>query len=276
MRRNGLFEIEAAVDYIRLPHMPPHARTRSGARRSLLWIILPVLSFVLFNSVFMPLYVHRGGTLPVPSLTGFRLDEARQVLDSLGLEAASGGTRPDPDAPPGVVVAQNPPADAIVRHGRRIYLTVSGGETLVGVPRLRGLSTRDMRFALERTGLRLGSVEYAPSDSYPEHTVIAQSVPTDSRVARGTAVGVTVSTGKQALNVMVPDLTGRTLGEAGRLLAERGLRIGTISRQPSYDLLPNTVVDQFPRAGQAAAQGASVDLFVVRAGKPQDEWEKSP
>lgn len=227
--------------------------------------------FLLINNVVMPIYVNQGGTLVVPTLTGQRFEDASLVLDSLGLEPVKADTRPDPKAPVGTVITQNPKPDAIVKKGRRVYLTLSGGEVLVQVPRLRGLSTRDSKFTLERAGLQLGAMEYSTSDSYPQNTVISQSVPPGNKVSRGTAIGVTISRGKVSLDVVVPELTGRTLNEAEKLLLQRGLKVGNLSFQPSFDILPNTVVDQYPRAGESVAEGQPVDLFVVKSGKPQEE-----
>jgi beta-lactam-binding protein with PASTA domain len=49
------------------------------------------------------------------------------------------------------------------------------------------------------------------------------------------------------------------------------LKVGNITFQSSFDLLPNTVVDQFPRAGEMVNEDQAVDLFVVKAGKPAEE-----
>lgn len=246
--------------------------TRIG-RRLLLIAAGCFAAFLLFNYVLMPAYVNRAEKLLVPRVTGLPLEEARRILDSTGLETVEAGTRPDPRAPIGTVVAQNPTHDAMVKSGRRVYLTVSGGEVLVPTPRLRGLSLRDSRFTLERSGLVLGQVAYDTSGVFPEHTVMAQVVPPGSKVARGTAVGVTVSRGKFRADILVPDLTGRTLGEAERELTAGGFVLGQVTYQPGFDLLPNTVVDQYPRGGSVAPAGSAVDLFVVKGGKPKEEIE---
>lgn len=248
-----------------------HPSRSSAGRRLLLAAILLLAVFLLVNYILLPTYVNQGGTLQVPRVTGLPLETARVLLDSLGFEPVDAGTRPDPRAPVGTVVGQNPPYEALVKQGRRVYLTTSGGEVLVSVPRLRGLSFRDSRFTLERSGLEVGDAQYDTSDVYPENTVMAQSIPPGNRVARGTPVGVTISRGKVRAEVLVPDLGGRTLGEAEKQILEKGLKVGIITYQPSFDLLPNTVVDQFPRAGEMAPQGQPVDLFVVRVGKPKEE-----
>ena len=256
------------------------ARRRSLIARFLLsrrlWLVAGILIalFVLLNYFLLPLYVKGGGTMTVPVSTGRTFDDARRMLDSLGLQAVEAGSRPDPKVAAGLVVLQNPPGGAVVKVGRRVYLTLSGGEVLVAVPRLRGLSARDSRFTLERSGLLLGTMDYDTSNVFPENTIISQSLPPGSRVARGTGIGVVVSRGRTAQEVLVPELTGRTLTEAQKILAEKGLGVGTLTYQPSFELLPNTVVDQYPRGGSMLAAGGSVDLFIVRAGKPKEEIQR--
>jgi eukaryotic-like serine/threonine-protein kinase len=227
--------------------------------------------FILLNYILLPAYVRNGGTLTVLDVSGIPFDSARAILDGQGLQAIQAETRPDPDRPSGTVINQNPQGGAIVKHGRRVYLTISGGEGQVVVPSLRGRSTRDAKFALERYGLKLGGINYATSSNFPENTIIEQSIAPDSRVARGTVVGVTVSSGREMRQIEVPQLVGKSTTEAEKLLMNAHLKVGNISFQPSFDLLPNTVVDQFPRAGEMVNEDQPVDLFIVKAGKPTEE-----
>ena len=227
--------------------------------------------FVLLNYVLLPTYVDHGGTVGVPRVTGVPLATAVAILDSIGLQAVEADTRPDPREPVGTVVAQNPQPDAIVKFGRRVYLTISGWEKVVSVPQLRGRSIRDARFALERSGLKLGAIEYVTSDTYPENTIVEQSVLAEKEVPKGTRVGITISRGRRLQETTVPELIGKSVAESEKLLAQRGLKVGNITYQTSFDLIPNTVVDQFPRPGESVQDGQAIDLFVVKIGKPKEE-----
>lgn len=230
-----------------------------------------VAFFLVVNYVALPLYVNRQGTLPVPNVTGIPLEQARESLTRAGLEPVEADTRPDPEQPEGTVVFQNPPPQSIVKAGRRIYLTISGGEIRVTVPQLRGRSLREAKFALERVGLKLGGISFETSTQYPENTIVAQSVPPDAQLPKGNRVAITVSSGSTAGGAVVPNVVGKTVTEAERILMSAGLKAGNITYRLSYELIPNTVVEQFPRAGETALAGQNVDLFVIRAGKPTEE-----
>jgi len=63
-------------------------------------------------------------------------------------------------------------------------------------------------------------------------------------------VGITVSTGPvEEGEITVPDLIGKSLTEAQKLLADSALTVGKINYQPSFSLLPNTILDQYPSKG---------------------------
>ena len=270
----------AALSYIwfsKLPIPMPSRKLFAPTKRltRLFWSFGIILAlFLLFNYVLIPLYVNHGSRHTVPRVVGLSYDSAKAVLDTARLVAVEGETRPDPTYAAGTVTVQNPQPGAVVKEGRRVYLTRSGGEVLVAVPLLRGKSVRDARFALERNGLKLGGITYDYSESFPENTIIDQSLRAETKVNRGTSVGVSVSRGNTDKELTIPPLIGKTLTEAEKILQGAGLKVGIVTSQPSFDLLPNTIVDQFPRAGETAKMGTEVDLFVVKAGKPTEEIQK--
>lgn len=240
-------------------------------QKFLIFLGIAIVFFVLMNYAALPWYVKHGGTLQVPNVTGLPIAEAREILIRAELQPIEGDTRADPEQPVGTVVFQNPPPQSVVKKGRRVYVTTSVGEVLVVVPQLRGRSLRDARFALERYGLKLGGIAYEGSDQYPENTIVAQSVGADMKISKGSRVGVMVSSGPRGTGTVVPNTVGRTLAESERLLQGAGLNVGNVTYQLSYELIPNTVVEQFPRAGETAFAGQKVDLFVVKVGKPTEE-----
>jgi len=187
------------------------------------------------------------------------------------LPGKKAGIRTDKQYPEGTVVVQIPPAGAEVKFGRGVYVTVSGGEPLVGVPSLRGLSLRDATFSLERVGLVMGSTTYQVSEEYPLGTIVDQDTPQSSKVPSGRVINVTVSQGKNADQLPVPDILKKTFSEAEKLVIQAGLRVGNITYQINAELLPNTVIDQFPKAGQLVPAGQAIDLVVAQKGEKAND-----
>lgn len=226
-----------------------------------------LLSFILVDDVVMPLYVDKGRTTTVPDVTGMPEEEALRVLTEHGLVGKHFETRQDKQYPVGTVAQQNPLPGAEVKYGRGIYLTISGGEPKVVVPSLRGRSLRDATLALEGVGLLLGKTEYQVSMDFPENTVMDQGIAEGTRVSLGTAVPVIVSQGKSADRIPVPNVVKKSLAEAQKIILQSKLTIGNITYQAIPDLLPNTVIEQFPRPGTFVTIGQAVDLFVAQ--KPE-------
>ncbi len=243
-------------------------------KKVFLGIGLFFLLFVVCNDLILPWYVQHGSTTEVPDVVGMSLENATRALDSVGLEGRQGDVRPDREHPAGTVVIQNPLAGHEVKEGRRVYLTVSGGEESVNVPSIRGRTLRDATFLLERTGLRLGEVSHSASDDYPVNTIIEQGRVPGAKVRKDTRIDVIVSLGPVSQSIAVPPLAGKSLSEAKKTLELAGIALGNVTYIPSADLLPNTVIEQYPQAGELVEAGQAVDLVVVQgAAKDKDPSE---
>jgi beta-lactam-binding protein with PASTA domain len=231
-------------------------------RKSLYVLAGFILFILLMNNVVMPWYVN-SPEKSVPKVVGLDVSQAEKILDENDLVAVIGDTTYDASVPKDHVMLQKPNAGEIVKVGRRIYLFVSGGEPIVSVPNLKGKSIRDAKFALERLGLSLGQIDDVPSDN-PKDMIFDQQYAEGTKLQRGTRVGVTISVGNNEGLLSVPDLIGKSLVEAQKILADSSLNVGKINYQSSFSLLPNTIVDQYPSKGSKVNPGSSVDLFVTK------------
>lgn len=225
------------------------------------------IAILLMNFVVMPWYVRHDTLVKVPSVVGLNFEEAKKQLDDAGLEGLQGDIRYDPSKPIGTVIEQNPPAEQTVKDGRRIYLIISGGEQLYDVPNLVGRTLREAKFMLDQRNLDVQEVEYKPSAQYPSGIVLAQIENAGSKVKKNTKIGVIVSSGMDAGDIKVPDLTGKNLEEAKKLLAVNKLTLGKINYQPSTNVPLNAVIDQYPKANTMAKENQKIDVFVNRENK---------
>ncbi len=227
-------------------------------------IIAGVFIFLLFfNYLAMPWYVKHSKLNTVPNVVGLQFNDAKRILEDAGLNVKQGDVRYDDTKPIGIILEHNPPADQIVKSGRRVYLVVCGGEQMVEVPKLSGRSMRDAKFTLEQRGLDIGSIVKKFSNQFPEDFVINQVIQPGSKVKKSTKIDVIVSNGPQIGNIIIPDLVGKTLDEAKRLILERRLKVGKVTYQPS-DLPSGQVVDQYPKKDKSALENTAVDIFVTK------------
>ena len=239
---------------------------RNSIIRKILYALLGfVILILLLDNVIMPWIVSSPETT-VPQVVGLQVPEAVNILEADGFEPLISDTSYGLQVPVGAVFFQKPDAGAVVKEGRTVYLFVSGGVSTITVPQLKGKSILDAKFALERLGLKLGRVERIPS-SHPEDMIFDQQYAEGTLLKQGEFVGVTISVGRGGGSIIVPDLIGKSLTEARKILADSSLIIGKINYQPSSTLLPNTILDQYPSSGNSLNSGNAVDLFVT---KPSD------
>jgi serine/threonine-protein kinase len=235
---------------------------RPFVKRGLYFLLGFIAVILLLNNVIMPWYVS-SAEKTVPKVVGIDISQAEKILNDSDMVAVIGDTTYDESVPRGHVMFQKPNAGEVVKVGRRIYLFISGGDPIVLVPDLKGKSIRDAKFALERLGLSLGQIEDVPSNN-PKDMIFDQQYTAGTKLQRGATVGVTMSVGSSTGLLTVPDLMGKSLVEAQKILADSSLNVGKINYQRSYSLLPNTVVDQYPSKGSKVDSGTKVDLFVTK------------
>ena len=239
---------------------------RNSFVRKFLYIFIGIVVFlIILDNFIMPWYVSSPET-SVPEVIGLQISAAIDLLENNGFDVVISDTSYGLQVPVGAIFLQKPDAGSVVKEGRTVYLFVSGGVKTIAVPLLKGKSILDAKFALERLGLKLGRVERIPS-SQPEDMIFDQQYADGTMLKQGEFVGVTVSAGRGGGSIFVPDLIGKSLTEARKILADSALTIGKINYQPSSTLLPNTILDQYPSSGNTINAGDAVDLFVTKPGE---------
>jgi eukaryotic-like serine/threonine-protein kinase len=218
--------------------------------------------FMLADAFILPWIVHSRSEIAIPNVVNKKFSEAQQILIDHGLNPVKAGTMPSEGIRPGCVAFQNPIAHSVVREGRNVYLTVSGGEEQVLLPNLRGRSLRDAKITLEQLDLRLGLVSYIASD-LPEETVVGQAVPPGQRVVKMTAIPVSVSSGAGTTQLDVPNIVGMSLEEAQQTLVAQRLKLGNIAYRQSGNLVPNTVISQSPGPNDKVDINTPIDVTIV-------------
>ncbi len=127
----------------------------------------------------------------------------------------------------------------------------STGPPPVDVPDVTGENRGDAETEIREAGLNPVVTEQA-SDDVDEGDVISQS-PGEGRAPRGSDVTIVVSTGTPT--VEVPDVRGRSVDSARRILENSGLRVRIIS------LRIGNVIRQSPGPGREVETGTRVTIW---------------
>jgi len=207
----------------------------------------------------------------VPNVTGLDFDEAAQRLAQAGFKAEQGEQRYNNSAPKGTVLEQSLPPGTREGLGSKISLVVSGGQRMVAVPTVTGMTRIEAQVLLEKEGFDVGDVTESPSNA-PRGTVIGTRPAIGSAVSVPSTVGLILSGGAPAPTM--PDVMGRDVAVARQVLTQIGVRNLQIVRDPNGLGTPGTVVGQTPVGGATIASGMTVQLRV--AGEPSAEPAPQP
>lgn len=140
-------------------------------------------------------------------------------------------------------------------------LWLLGLRGMVQVPNVVGQSQTQAQTTLEAAGMRLGQVSDEPTLAVPPGTVVAQTPAADTTAKKDSAVDVSVASLPTA---QVPNVVGQTESDAVTLLAEEGLRAGTLTYVYSSTTAAGKVTAQTPSASTQTTVGAAVDLTISK------------
>jgi tetratricopeptide (TPR) repeat protein len=133
----------------------------------------------------------------------------------------------------------------------------------VEVPDLGGQKISQASSTLANKNLKLGDRNELSSDREPKGQIIGQSPEAGREVQAGTSVSVMVSSGPST--VEVPNLAGKSRGEARNMLDAAGLRRGMeVVEVLSNDVGEDKVVEQYPAAGSRVERDTSVRISVAQ------------
>jgi serine/threonine-protein kinase len=218
-----------------------------------------IVAFVIFPAGVIPRDVK------VPNVTGLGFDEAAQRLLQAGFKAEQGEQRYNNTAPKMTVLEQSPPPGAREGVGAKVTLIVSGGQRMVTLPTVTGMTRVEAQALLEKEGFEVGEVAQAQSNA-PPGSVIGTRPAAGTAVSVPSTVSLVLSSGAPAPSM--PDLMGRDIVAARQVLTQLGVRNVSVQRDPTGPGAPGTVISQSPVSGATLAPGTSVMLRVVAAPSP--------
>lgn len=171
--------------------------------------------------------------------------------------------------PQGTVFKQSPPSGTTVARGDTVTYWVSKGPAPVLVPDVTGMDKTTAENAIRAAGLVVGSVRAQSSDTVQEGFVISQSPAPDTKVDKGSAVDLVLSSGPSPTPsptgsaVTVPPVTGMDVTTATTTLSDAGLAVN-VKQKGGTGQPPGTVVDQKPPADSVVPSGTVVTITVAK------------
>jgi len=196
----------------------------------------------------------------VPDLVGLTTAAARKKLASLGLSLDVAQQTESDTIPKDVIASQDPQPSASAAPNSTVSVIVSTGPSAASVPNVVGNDVDAAQAALRAAGF-VPSVSYTVDAANPTGKISLQKPEAGAHAKKGAPVTIYLS-----VSGSIPDVTGRTLDEAKRILVESGYQIGNIAYTQDSSLQDGQVVRTEPEANSVLKPNESVNLTVMRSG----------
>lgn len=222
-------------------------------------LLIVVIVFIILKH-----YGRVGQEYPTPYVVGQYVDELGN--DGLELEYVIIDSIYQPNHKGGYILRQDPDSGALIKTGRKIYLTVTSyvPDNAI-VPDLRSLSVRHAISQLENVGLHGGKLIFVDD---PHHVVLEQkykgrTVNEGRRLEKGAMVDLVVGRGTGSGLSITPYLVGMSPTKARRSILSASLNVGAEHYDGITDMSRAIVYKQSPEySGRSdAGYGTRVDLW---------------
>ena len=200
--------------------------------------------------------------IEVPAVIGLKASEATGALRDAGLETRIRLVRST--KPAGTVLEQAPSAGTELEKDGTVTLDVAKASppVTIAVPRLLGSTAGDAKARIRGLGLRW-SVNPVESEK-PEGTVVGQSPSAGTRLRKGQAVALEVSTGPA--EVTIPDVIGLDEQSARAQLEAAGFSVQVTEEVTTDPTQDGMVINQAPAGGSKGEKAGTITLTIARLG----------
>jgi len=231
------------------------------------WLVVAVLALVV--AVVGGVVAFRNSqpvTHEVPELVGRSAEDAAAAASEFGWilsleEVRRNGTTA------GEVLETDPAAGFDLEEGEILSVTVSGGEELIPVPNLEGLTQDDAVARLEAVGLTVGEITTRESETIPEGSVIEVILePGQTDAEPGEAIDLVISEGPMSRTVPEVPESGNPDEAREQLLNLR--LVPEEQTEYSSDVPEGSVIRFEPSSGSVVEVDQVVTLFISLGPEP--------
>lgn len=200
----------------------------------------------------------------VPDLKGKTLEEAVEILK--GKIDYKYETKDSDVTEKGIVMEQSIQPGEKIEAGEILILTVSDGPKVFQVPDVYNRLDEEAETILEEAHLVVKhSFEF--NDTVEQGRVIRTEPERNTEVKEGDTVTIVLSSGKEKVMKLVPDIRNLSEKEAIQKLKDQGLAAGTISYKNSDEVEKGLVITQNYSVNKEVEEGTAVDFTVSKGPK---------
>lgn len=237
-----------------------------------------LLAFLLATSLFYG-YARLKDFLTVEEVTmidimGMQEELAKKEVEALGLDFNVTDRVRSKEFAAGQVMYQSVEANAKVRDGFPVNVTISTGVELTSVPLVINKTLAEAESMIAEADLQVGQRDPGFSDIIPKGSIMEQDPEGLTPVEPGTRINLVISEGPEVKVAFMPSLLNTPISQARNQLTDLGLVVGEVSPQPSDSVEKDLVIWQEYEQGTELETGTSVDLYI--SSGPEETPEPDP
>ncbi len=243
-------------------------RRRGGGKKSNLSTILLVLAavLVLVGAIFIGKAMfsggNTGGTVPVPSLVGKTLKEAKERGVNGSFKVVEGGSEPCDNAKKGQVTRQNPKSGEEIEKDETVTVTMCTGAVKITIPDVKGLTLDEATSDLKAKGFTDIETKTVVSEREPGR-VADQDPQPGAKKPKSTTI--TLSIAQAVPKVSVPDVIGQDFEAARKQLTDQNLQVSKQEQEVDDPAQVGKVTAMDPGANTQVKKNSTITLTVGKA-----------
>jgi len=247
------------------------------SRRFLINLLLAVASSILIiwsTLAFLDYYTSHGETIAVPDISGLSAEEIQDITNQKKLRFEIVDSLYVADKPKGTALDQDPPAEALVKEYRTIYVTMNSYHPpRVSMPRLVDRSLRSVVIITENMGLKLGDYEYVPdlcTGCVLKQKYKGKEIEEGTLIPKGAEIELVIGMGISEDRIKVPLLIDLKLDSTISLLQHYLLNLGGENYDETVQTLEDSLEARVYKQAPVYSEktyiplGSSIDVWLTR------------
>ncbi len=261
---------------------------KDSTLRSMLIHIGIVLGILLligisYFFVYLPNITNHGERVMVPDLMGKKIEDLEHFLLEHKLRYELNDSAYSDEFPPLTVVRQFPKQGALVKEGRKIYISINRvSPPTVPIPYLVDRSRINAEVVLKSNELKRGRILYEPSpflNLVKELRYQGKKIEVGVRVPKGSVIDLVIGDGNGSADFTIGNLVGDAYEQALYKISGWNLHLGDVEIAEGIDTtgVVQFVYKQMPLSGDSVRVGDPVTLWLAPKGykEPGEEVDEN-
>lgn len=229
--------------------------------RNLIFILLFFVIVIMLALLWLRIYTNHGQKLELPDYTEIDLREAIEDAEKKSFEIIVSDSVHIVGKKGGMIMAQNPKPQSMVKENRKIYVTttkfIADQIDLKALPTLYGNDYERKKKELSYSNIYSNVKSYKYDSGEPDHILevwykgrqIVNSVGKKSniKINKGDSLSFVLSK-RSGAEIVIPDLICKSLAEAKFYLEQSRINIGTVVGTGGDSDMESYITEQSPRA----------------------------